>query len=114
MPAMRTLTRLAFLPALGLASPALAAEPAWSELAAEDVVTIITRNEDGSARETKVWIVEVDGKGKYLYSVKFDRIAPKVEGELTINEKIEVSDPRAGKQTIVQSQKAKHLLETAK
>ena len=62
MPAMRTLTRLAFLLALGLASPAAAAEPAWSELAAEDVVTVVTRNEDGSARETKVWIVEVDGK----------------------------------------------------
>jgi hypothetical protein len=59
---MRTLPRLAFLIALALASTATAAEPAWSELAAEDVVHIVTRNEDGSPRDTKIWIVELDGK----------------------------------------------------
>lgn len=57
--------------------------------------------------------VEVDGKGKYNYQLRFDRFSTKVDGEMTLNEKIEVSDPKqgGGKQTIVQSQKAKHLIE---
>lgn len=59
--------------------------------------------------------VEVDGKGKYSYQLKLSQVATKVEGDLTLNEKIEVADPRGGgKQTIVQSQKAKHLIEVAK
>jgi hypothetical protein len=57
--------------------------------------------------------VEVDGKGHYVYQVRFDRMSTKVEGELVLNEKIEVADPK-GKQSVVQNQKAKHLLETAK
>jgi hypothetical protein len=57
--------------------------------------------------------VEVDGKGHYVYQVRFDRMSTKVEGELVLNEKIEVADPN-GKQSLVQTQKAKHLLETAK
>jgi hypothetical protein len=59
--------------------------------------------------------VEVDGKGKYTYQVKFNQVSPKVEGELTLNEKIEVNDPKAGgKQIVTQSQKAKHLVESGK
>jgi hypothetical protein len=46
---------------LVFAAPAAAQN--WSELAAEDVVTIVTRNEDGSARETKIWIVTLDERG---------------------------------------------------
>lgn len=60
-----------------------------------------------------VMFVEVDGKGKYQYQVRFDRLSTKVDGELMLNEKIEVPDAKqgGGKQTIVQSQKAKHLIE---
>jgi hypothetical protein len=57
--------------------------------------------------------VEVDGKGHYTYQSRFDRMSPKVEGELTLNEKIEASDPKGGgKQQVTQTQKAKHLIET--
>ncbi len=60
--------------------------------------------------------VEVEGKGRYTYQVRFDRMSPKVEGELVLAEKIEVPDPKGGggKQSVIQTQKAKHLLESAK
>lgn len=56
--------------------------------------------------------VEAEGKGKYTYQVRFDRMSPKVEGELSLNERLEVPDPKGGgKQTITQSQKSKHRIE---
>ena len=59
--------------------------------------------------------VEVEGKGRYTYQVRFDRVSPRVEGELVLAEKIEVPDPKGGggKQAVLQTQKAKHLLESA-
>lgn len=57
--------------------------------------------------------LEVDGKGKYTQQIRFNQLASKSEGELTVNETIEVPDPKgAGKQTITQTQKAKQLIET--
>lgn len=57
--------------------------------------------------------VEVDGRGKYTYAIKFDHVSMKVEGELTLTEKIEAVDPRSGqKQQVTQIQKSKHLLES--
>ncbi len=58
--------------------------------------------------------VTVDGGGKFSQSVRFGHAATKSEGELSMKETIEVSDPRGGPpQTIVQVQKSKHLVETA-
>ena len=34
----------------------------WSEAATPDVVHILTQNEDGSTRETKIWIVLLNGQ----------------------------------------------------
>lgn len=57
--------------------------------------------------------VEVEGKGHYTQQVRFNQTSPRAEGELTVNEKIEVPDPKSGaKQTVLQSQKAKQLIET--
>lgn len=59
--------------------------------------------------------LEVDGKGKYTYQTKFNSMATKVDGELTVNEKIEA--PAQGgqpKQQVMQVQKVKHAIETAK
>ena len=39
---------------------AAAAEADWTALAAPDVVEIVTQDEDGDDRETKIWIVVVD------------------------------------------------------
>jgi hypothetical protein len=59
--------------------------------------------------------VEVDGKGKYAYQLRFDRMSTKVEGELALSEKIEMPDPKSGaKQSLTQIQKAKHLIEAPK
>ena len=39
----------------------------------------------------------------------------KVDGELALGEKIEVPDPKSGqKQSVVQTQRAKHVIEVAK
>jgi len=59
--------------------------------------------------------LEVDGKGKYTYQTKFNAMATKVDGELTVNEKIE-APPQAGqpKQQMMQTQKVKHSIETPK
>lgn len=59
--------------------------------------------------------LEVDGKGKYTYAVKWTGTAAKVEGSMTINEKIEV--PAGGgqpKQQVSQVQTVKHTVEAAK
>jgi hypothetical protein len=58
--------------------------------------------------------VEVDGKGRYTQVVRFNQTSPKSEGELTVNEKVEMADPRGAKQTVVQTQKSKQLIEVAK
>ena len=41
---------------------AAAVEVDWTALAAPDVVEIITQDEDGDDRETKIWIAAVDGE----------------------------------------------------
>jgi hypothetical protein len=84
-----------------------------------DIEIKVPRRATQAPRGGGMMFVEVDGKGKYGYQVRFNGMSTKVDGELSLNEKIEVpGDPRqgggGGKQTIVQSQKAKHLLETAK
>lgn len=57
--------------------------------------------------------VAVDGKGHYNQRVRWNQLASKADGELTIDETIEVSDPSGGgKQTIRQTQKSKQVIET--
>lgn len=45
--------------ALMLAAPAVSAQD-WGTLADADVIRIVTVNEDGSERTTKIWVVVVD------------------------------------------------------
>jgi hypothetical protein len=58
---------------------------------------------------------EVKGKGTYTYELKLDHIASKVEGEMTITRKIELSDPSkpGAKQSDVTVIKLKNRLEPA-
>lgn len=56
---------------------------------------------------------EVKGKGAYTYSFKFDHIATKVEGDMTILRKIELLDPKGQKQQDVTVVKLKSKLEPA-
>ncbi len=54
---------------------------------------------------------EVKGKGAYTYTFKFDHIATKVEGDMTILRKIELVDPKGQKQQDVTVVKLKSRLE---
>jgi hypothetical protein len=56
---------------------------------------------------------EVKGKGAYTYTFKFDRIATKVEGDMTILRRIELLDPKGQKQQDVTVVKLKSKLEAA-
>jgi hypothetical protein len=44
-----------------IAAPVLASEPDWAALSDVGVIEIVTEDEDGDLRETKVWFVLVDG-----------------------------------------------------
>lgn len=78
-----------------------------------DIEINIPRRAQQSPRGTV--FVQADGKGKHTYQLKFNQVAIKAEGDMTLNEKLEVNDPKAGgKQTITQTQKAKHLVESVK
>jgi hypothetical protein len=56
---------------------------------------------------------EVKGKGAYTYVFKFDHIASKVTGEMTITRRIEISDGKGGpKQSVAEIIKLKNQLET--
>ena len=54
---------------------------------------------------------EVKGKGSYTYAFRFDHISTKVEGDMTITRKIELVDPKGGKQSDVTVIKLKNRLE---
>ena len=59
--------------------------------------------------------LEVQGKGKYAYTLKWGTTAPHVEGTMTINEKIEVPAQQGQpKQQVSQLQTIKHMVESAK
>lgn len=59
--------------------------------------------------------LEVEGKGSYTYQVRFDRASTRVEGALSLQENIELVDPRGGgKQSVVRVQNVKHLVDSPK
>lgn len=58
---------------------------------------------------------EVSGKGKYNYTFKFDRVATKVNGEMNVVRRVELSDGKGGpKQSVAETMKMKNQLETVK
>ena len=57
---------LAFLAVVSLvmlAGPANAAAPDWAAVADVEEVQVLTTNEDGSPRETTIWLAVLDGQG---------------------------------------------------
>lgn len=56
---LRRIARLGALAAFAIASPATAVD--WSTHADERVVEVVTHDEDGGERTTKIWLVVVDG-----------------------------------------------------
>jgi hypothetical protein len=61
---VRTTVALALLVLLAQVSGARGEDAIeWDRYSPERTVVVITTNEDGSTRETKVWLVVVDGRG---------------------------------------------------
>lgn len=56
-------------------------------------------------------MLSVDGKGHYTYQFRFDRLATKVTGEISVNQHIEVPDQSGKKQSVDETQKVKHTIE---
>lgn len=48
---------------LALSAPVAASAPDWNAVADVDTVEVVTHDEDGSPRETTVWLAVVDGRG---------------------------------------------------
>jgi hypothetical protein len=55
---------------------------------------------------------EVKGKGAYTYTFKFDHVSTKVNGELTITRKVELSDGKGAKQAVAEIMKLKNQVDT--
>jgi hypothetical protein len=51
------------LAALFASAPARASAPDWSAAAGVQTVEIVTTNEDGTPRDTTIWLAVVDGQG---------------------------------------------------
>jgi len=61
MRSARVVPLLLALAPLLVAAPARADTPDWESLADVKVIEVVTRDADGDLRETKVWVVLVDG-----------------------------------------------------
>ncbi|MDJ0786255.1 MAG: DUF2255 family protein [Myxococcota bacterium] len=58
---VRTEIPIVFVSLLALAAPIAAVD--WSTHADADTVVVITNDEDGSVRETTIWLLVLDGEG---------------------------------------------------
>jgi hypothetical protein len=70
------------------AAPALAAAPDWSAVAGVGEVQVLSADEDGSARETTVWLAVVDGQG-YIRTSRSTHWGDNVERQPDISLRIE-------------------------
>lgn len=73
------------------AGPAAAAAPDWKAVAGVKEVKVLTTNEDGSARETTVWLLVLDGQG-YLRTSPSTTWGDNVERQPDIALRIEGSE----------------------
>ena len=59
----RSFPSILLLALLMAALPAAAAAPDWNALKDVETVEIVTTDEDGSSRDTTIWLAVVDGQG---------------------------------------------------
>jgi hypothetical protein len=67
---------------------ASAPAPDWSAVAGVEEVVVVTTNEDGTPRETTIWLVVVDGQG-YIRTSRSTRWGDNVERDPDIVLRIE-------------------------
>jgi len=82
---------LAFSIALGAAPPAGAAGPDWTQVADVEEIHVLTLDEDGSSRETKIWLTVLDGQG-YIRTSRSTTWGGNVEREPEIALRIEETE----------------------
>ncbi len=82
--------RAPFFTALGLvvAAPAAAEVPDWGSLADVKQIQVLTTNEDGSARETTIWLAVLEGQA-YIRTSNRTRWGGNVERDPDIALRIE-------------------------
>lgn len=90
MPRLRT-TKLLVIATLLLAGPALAEAPDWASVADEETVYVITADEDGDVRETKIWLLVLDDVG-YIRTSRSTRWGDNVERNPDIALRVNGSD----------------------
>lgn len=87
--AIPILAALALAPAAGADAEAGAPAPLeWERVADVDVIEVLTRDDDGDLRETKVWFVLIDGqsylrtnRSRWLENIRRDPdVAVRIEG----------------------------------
>jgi hypothetical protein len=61
-----------------IAGPALAGAPEWAAVADEETVHVVTTDEDGDVRETKIWVLVLDDVG-YIRTSRSTRWGDNVE-----------------------------------
>jgi hypothetical protein len=74
-----------------VASSASAAPPDWPALAESETVLVLTSDEDGEARETKIWMVVIDGT-PYIRTSQSTRWGDNVERNRDIALRIDGTD----------------------
>jgi hypothetical protein len=74
-----------------LAAPAVAAAPDWAAVAEEETVYVVTSDEDGDRRETKIWVLVLDGVG-YIRTSRSTRWGDNVERDPDIALRVDDAD----------------------
>jgi hypothetical protein len=74
-----------------LAAPAVAAAPDWAAVAEEDTVYVVTSDEDGDRRETKIWVLVLDDVG-YIRTSRSTRWGDNVERNPEIALRVDDAD----------------------
>jgi len=82
---------LAFSIALGATPLAGAAGPDWTQVADVEEIHVLTLDEDGSSRETKIWLTVLDGQG-YIRTSRSTTWGGNVEREPEIALRIEETE----------------------
>jgi hypothetical protein len=89
--------------------------PDWNAVAAVDTVEVLTKNPDGSLRETTIWLVVLDGEGyirtgntRWWSNIEQNQdVALQIEGKGYLLHVVFVEDPKL-RQRVVDAFRAKY------
>jgi len=91
MQPFRSIPIVLVLALVSAGSAAAADSPDWSAVADEETVYVITTDEDGEVRETKIWLLVLDDVG-YIRTSRSTRWGDNVEREAAIALRVDGTD----------------------